>query len=169
MAIETPSRLPSRFCGFFCFVTRLGRSLPKRKASCPRETPWGRRRRASQHGHQGFPTGQTLTPRGDGAYEPAPKTGSHGGSGRLAQRESTPFTREGSQVQSLHRPPACAPCASARQASLFPTNRQKAVAELVDLSRVRQAVADHPRSARTAVFMGFASFMNGCWGNRGAC
>lgn len=25
--------------------------------------------------------------------------------GRLAQRESTPFTREGSQVQSLHRPP----------------------------------------------------------------
>ena len=26
-------------------------------------------------------------------------------SGRLAQRESTPFTRVGSQVQSLHRPP----------------------------------------------------------------
>ena len=25
--------------------------------------------------------------------------------GRLAQRESTPFTRVGSQVQSLHRPP----------------------------------------------------------------
>src|SRR5579862_7306809 len=25
--------------------------------------------------------------------------------GRLAQRESTPFTREGSQVRSLHRPP----------------------------------------------------------------
>src|SRR5882724_11749372 len=27
-------------------------------------------------------------------------------SGRLAQRESTPFTRVGSQVQSLHRPPS---------------------------------------------------------------
>ena len=27
------------------------------------------------------------------------------GSGRVAQRESTPFTREGSQVQSLSRPP----------------------------------------------------------------
>jgi hypothetical protein len=29
-----------------------------------------------------------------------------GGSGRVAQRESTPFTRVGSQVQSLSRPPA---------------------------------------------------------------
>ena len=28
------------------------------------------------------------------------------GFGRLAQRESTPFTREGSQVRSLHRPPS---------------------------------------------------------------
>jgi hypothetical protein len=27
------------------------------------------------------------------------------GFGRVAQRESTPFTREGSQVQSLSRPP----------------------------------------------------------------
>src|SRR5579883_2942532 len=29
--------------------------------------------------------------------------------GRVAQRESTPFTREGSQVQSLSRPPCFAP------------------------------------------------------------
>src|SRR5262245_47317009 len=38
--------------------------------------------------------------------------------GRVAQRESTPFTREGSQVQSLSRPPAFALRATARQASL---------------------------------------------------
>ena len=37
--------------------------------------------------------------------------------GRLAQRESTPFTRAGSYVQSLHRPPAFALRATARQAS----------------------------------------------------
>jgi hypothetical protein len=34
--------------------------------------------------------------------EPLPRTAR---TGRVAQRESTPFTREGSQVQSLSRPP----------------------------------------------------------------
>ena len=45
-----------------------------------------------------------LTPGWGRAYEPAPLY--KGVPGRLAQRESTPFTREGSQVQSLHRPPS---------------------------------------------------------------
>src|SRR5690606_37729397 len=56
-----------------------------------------------------------LTPGCARAYEPLPLNGNPG---RLAQRESTPFTRAGSQVQSLHRPPAFALRASAWQASL---------------------------------------------------
>ncbi|CAA6606016.1 hypothetical protein MTBLM1_70232 [Rhodospirillaceae bacterium LM-1] len=43
-------------------------------------------------------------------YERPPRGTRHGAwkiwtFGRVAQRESTPFTREGSQVQSLSRPP----------------------------------------------------------------
>src|SRR3954449_4269124 len=44
-------------------------------------------------------------------------------SGRLAQRESTPFTRVGSQVQSLHRPPSLLNITSAATARLFPLAR----------------------------------------------
>src|SRR3546814_6963021 len=53
----------------------------------------GRRRRPS------------LTAPDGNRKSPFPSAGRSGDFGRVAQRESTPFTRVGSQVQSLSRPP----------------------------------------------------------------
>ena len=69
-------------------------------------------------------------------------------SGRLAQRESTAFTRQGSQVQSLHRPP-CLQAKSGRCRGLAPAfNIPRSLPGLAVLGRVLAALFYQPSFPR---------------------
>ncbi len=66
--------------------------------------------------------------------------------GRVAQRESTPFTREGSQVQSLSRPPCRSVTDPPADLRIFVIHVARGHAEHVSRQRVRRF--DRPARAR---------------------